>query len=153
VLPGGSFMFESLRERLALPRSWQPSQLFKPKALLSLVALVIAAAALVWVFDKVFVYFYARSYVEEIAATLGLNKHLATALVWIVFALTAFLFSCLVSFSKSRRSFGLAGLLALVIGQALILYWADKPFRWKRRCPKMLCRDERFSSLRATCRH
>jgi hypothetical protein len=126
---GGQFdMLESVRERLSLPQNWRPHQLFKPKVILSLIALVIAAAALIWVFDKVFVYFYARSYVEEIAAALGLNKHLATALVWIVFALTAFLLGCLVSFSKKRRSFGVAGLLALAISQALILYWADKPF-------------------------
>jgi tetratricopeptide (TPR) repeat protein len=124
-------MFESLRKRFALPQGWQPNEFFKPKVILSLVALAIAAAALVWFFDKVFVYFYARSYVEEIAATLGLNKHLATALVWIVFALTAFLLSCIISFSKSRRSLGYAGLLTLVVGQALILYLADKPFNEK----------------------
>jgi hypothetical protein len=121
-------MFKLLRERLALPTNWQPSQFIKPKAILSLVAVVVAAAALIWLFDKVFIYFYARSYVEEIAAALGLNKHLATALVWIVFALTAFLISCIISFSKRRRSLGYAGLLTLVIGQGLILYWADKPF-------------------------
>jgi hypothetical protein len=49
-------------------------------------------------------------------------------LVWVVFALTAFLFSCLISFSKSRRALGLSGLLILAVGQALVLYWADKPF-------------------------
>src|SRR6266403_4679579 len=124
----GPIMFEFLRKRFALPQGWQPNQFFKPKVILSLVAFVVAAAALIWLIDKVFIYFYARSYVEEIASTLGLNKHLATALVWVVFALTAFLFSCLISFSKSRRALGLSGLLVLVVGQALVLYWADKPF-------------------------
>jgi TPR repeat protein len=121
-------MFESLRKRFGLPEGWQPTQFLKPKVILSFAAILLAAAALIWFFDKVFIYFYARSYVEEIAATLSLNKHLATALVWVVFALTAFLLSCLISFSKRRRSIGMAGLLILVIGQALILYWGDKPF-------------------------
>ncbi len=121
-------MFETLRNRFALPQGWQPYQFFKPKVILSFVGLILAAASLIWLFDKIFIYFYARSYVEELAATLALNKHLATALVWAVFALTVFLFSCLISFSKRRRSLGLAGLLVLVIGQALVLYWADKPF-------------------------
>ena len=121
-------MFETLRNRFALPQGWQPNQFFKPKVILSFAGLILAAVALIWLFDKIFIYLYARSYVEEIAATLGLNKHLATALVWVVFALTVFLFSCLISFSKRRRSLGLAGLLILVIGQALVLYWADKPF-------------------------
>jgi hypothetical protein len=121
-------MFETLRNRFALPQGWQPNQFFKPKVILSFVGLILAAVALIWLFDKIFIYFYARSYVEELATTLALNKHLATALVWVVFALTVFLFSCLISFSKRRRSLGLAGLLILVIGQALVLYWADKPF-------------------------
>ena len=121
-------MFETLRNRFALPQGWQPYQFFKPKVILSFVGLILAAASLIWLFDKIFIYFYARSYVEELAATLALNKHLATALVWAVFALTVFLFSCLISFSKRRRALGLAGLLVLVIGQALVLYWADKPF-------------------------
>jgi hypothetical protein len=121
-------MFEMLRNRFALSEGWQPKQLFKPRVILSFAGLILAAVALIWLFDKIFIYLYARSYVEEIAAALGLNKHLATALVWVVFALTVSLFSCLISFSKRRRAVGLAGLLILVIGQALVLYWADKPF-------------------------
>ena len=97
-------MFETLRNRFALPQGWQPNQFFKPKVILSFAGLILAAVALIWLFDKIFIYLYARSYVEEIAAALGLNKHLATAFVWVVFALTAFLFSCLISFSKRRRS-------------------------------------------------
>jgi hypothetical protein len=124
-------MFETLRNRFALPQGWQPKQFFKPKVILSFAGLILAAVALIWLFDKILIYFYARSYVEELAATLALNKHLATALVWVVFALTVFLFSCLVSFSRRRRSLGLAGLLVLVVGQALVLYWLDKPFDGK----------------------
>jgi hypothetical protein len=70
-------MFESLRKRFGLPEGWQPAQFLKPKVILSFAAILLAAAALIWFFDKVFIYFYARSYVEEIAATLSLNKHLA----------------------------------------------------------------------------
>jgi len=121
-------MFEFLRNRLALQEGWQPNQLFKPKVIFSLIAVVLAAAALIWLFDKVFIYFYARTYVEEISETVGLNKHLSTALIWVVFAVTVFLFGCLISFSKRKRYFGLSGLLILVIGQAFVLYWADKPF-------------------------
>jgi hypothetical protein len=128
ILFGVNVVFETLRNRFALPQGWQPNQFFKPKVILSFVGLILAAVSLIWLFDKIFIYFYARSYVEELTATLALNKHLATALVWVVFALTVFLFSCLISFSRTRRTLGFAGLLVLVTGQALVLFWADKPF-------------------------
>lgn len=121
-------MLGSWRERLSSLQSWQPKKFITPKTLLTILAVLAAAAVLIWLFDKILIYLYAKSYVEEIAAVLGLNRNLATALVWVVFAVTALLFSCLLSFSKRRRSFGLAGLFALVAGQSLILYWADKPF-------------------------
>jgi hypothetical protein len=121
-------MFETLRNRFALPQGWQPTHFPKPKVIFSFVGLILAAVALIWLVDKIFIYLYARSYVEELAVALALNKHLATALVWVVFAIAVFLFSCLISFSRRRRVLGLAGLLVLVVGQALVLYWANKPF-------------------------
>ena len=69
-------MFGTLRNRFALPQGWQPKQFFKPRVILSFAGLILAAVALIWLFDKIFIYFYARSYVEELAATLALNKHL-----------------------------------------------------------------------------
>ena len=121
-------MFETLRNRFALPQGWQPTHFLKPKVIFSFAGLILAAVAFIWLFDKIFIYLYARSYVEELAVALALNKHLATALVWVVFAIAVFLFSCLISFSRRRRVLGLAGLLVLVVGQALVLYWANKPF-------------------------
>ena len=61
-------MFEILRNRFALPQGWQPKQFFKPRVILSFAGLILAAVALIWLFDKIFIYLYARSYVEEIAA-------------------------------------------------------------------------------------
>ena len=37
-------MFETLRNRFALPQGWQPYQFFKPKVILSFVGLILAAA-------------------------------------------------------------------------------------------------------------
>jgi hypothetical protein len=47
-------MFESLRKRFGLPEGWQPAQFLKPKVILSFAAILLAAAALIWFFDKVF---------------------------------------------------------------------------------------------------
>jgi hypothetical protein len=121
-------VLKSLRSWFALPEDWKPNQLLRPRIILIVLVGLVAAAAVLWAFDKIFVYYYARSYVEEIAATLSLNKHLAQALVWIVFAVTVFFLGCLVSFSKRRRTIGLAGLFVLIVGQSMVLFWANKPF-------------------------
>jgi hypothetical protein len=63
----------------------------------------IAVVLLYWILEKVLYLYLARSYVEELAQVLDLNKNLANAIVWIVFAITVFFASFLFSFSKRKR--------------------------------------------------
>src|SRR5262249_45819681 len=83
---------------------------------------VVVALLLVWLVDKILLYLIARSYVDQIAEVFDLNKYLATAIAWLVFAAIIVLTRYAVSFSKSRRRAALAGLLALVVGNYLVLW-------------------------------
>jgi hypothetical protein len=84
--------------------------------------LIIVVVVLVWLFDKVLIFLVARSYVDEIAEVLDLNKYLATALAWAAFAAIIVLTRLAFSFSKLRRRAAFAGLIALLIGHSLILW-------------------------------
>src|SRR5262245_23751981 len=115
-------MLSSMRNALATARS-RFANLNSPLRLLVLAAVfVFASLFLVWLVDKIFVYLLARSYVDEIADVFDLNKSLATAIAWLVFATILILTRYLFSFSKSRRRAALAGLLALVVGHSLVLW-------------------------------
>ncbi len=83
---------------------------------------VIVVLGLVWLFDKILIFLVARSYVEEIADVFDLNKYLAIAIAWAVFAAIIILTRFVFSFSKLRRRAALAGLLVLLIGHSLILW-------------------------------
>jgi hypothetical protein len=119
-------MFNLGRNKLALENR-NPS-IVKPKFIFAAIAAVVASLILLWLFDKVFLYFYAKSYVEVISAAVGLNKHLANILVWVVFALATIFIGLTLSFSKSRRRLGLAGLFLLLVAQPAALFILDKPF-------------------------
>src|SRR5215467_1604125 len=115
-------MLSSMRNALATARS-RFANLSSPLRLLVVAAVfVFASLFLVWLVDKIFVYLLARSYVDEIAEVFDLNKSLATAIAWLVFAAMLILTRYLFSFSKSRRRAALAGLLALVVGHSLVLW-------------------------------
>ncbi|MEZ2140781.1 hypothetical protein AAE026_00530 [Bradyrhizobium sp. DN5] len=98
---------------------------FKTNPLRSILAaagclLVLFVAA--WVLDKIFVYFLARSYVQEVADVFDLNKHLANALVYVTFVALVFFGGLTISLSKRRRLVGLLGVFVLMVGQSLILW-------------------------------
>ncbi len=103
-------------------------KIFKPAILVKIAAVVVGALLLLWLFDKLFLYLSAKSYVEEISSSIGLSRHAASILTWVVFALTAFFAGCVMSFSGTKRKIGLAGLFALVIAQPAVLLYFDKPF-------------------------
>src|SRR5262249_40169003 len=112
----------AVKNALATARS-RFADLSSPLRLLAVAAVfVFAILFLVWLVDKILVYLLARSYVDEIAEVLDLNKSLATAIAWLVFASLIILTRYLFSFSKSRRRAALAGLLALVVGHSLVLW-------------------------------
>lgn len=85
-------------------------------------AFIAAFLFLLWIFDKIFLFLVARSYVDEVAEAFDLNRNLATAIAWLVFAAIIILTRFLFSFSKSRRRAALAGLLVLLVGQSLVLW-------------------------------
>src|SRR5262245_51873350 len=86
-------------------------------------AFIAATLFSLWIFDKIFLLLVARSYVDEIAEAFDLNRNLATAIAWLVFAALLILIRCIFSFSKFRRRAALAGLLSLLMGHSLAL-WA-----------------------------
>jgi hypothetical protein len=115
-------MLASIKNFLAAARN-RLSNLSSPSRFLVVGALfVVAVLFLVWLVDKIFLYLIARSYVDQIAEVLDLNKNLATAIAWLVFAVIIVLTRYAFSFSKSRRRAALVGLLALVVGNYLVLW-------------------------------
>jgi TPR repeat protein len=115
-------MLSSMKNALATVRS-RFANLTGPLRLTVTVSAFIAAFLfLLWIFDKIFLFLVARSYVDEIAEAFDLNRNLATAIAWLVFAAIIILTRFLFSFSKSRRRTALAGLLVLLVGQSLVLW-------------------------------
>jgi hypothetical protein len=113
-------MLNWIKNSLATARSRLSSS---PLRLLVLgIAFVFAILLFVWLADKILIYLFAKSYVDEIAEVFDLNKSLATALAWLVFAAIIILIRYVFSFSKSRRRVALAGLLALLVGHSLVLW-------------------------------
>ena len=55
------------------------------RLILTVVGGILAAIVALWIVDKVVFYYLARTYVEEVASVLDLNKHLANAFVLIMF--------------------------------------------------------------------
>src|SRR6266508_6151162 len=115
-------MLSSMKNALATARS-RFANLAGPLRLTVAVSAFIAAFLfLLWIFDKIFLFLVAKNYVDEIAEASDLNRNLATAIAWLVFAAIIILTRFLFAFSKSRRRAALAGLLVLLVGQSLVLW-------------------------------
>ena len=97
---------------------------------LALVGAFLVAAFVLWLVDKFVFYFLARTYIDEVANVLDLNKHLANALVLLTFVVAVFFARYVWSFSKRRRLVGVTGIAALFIAHSLILWYGtrDKSF-------------------------
>ena len=87
---------------------------------------IVSVVVLFWLFDKIVVYFLTRSYVDEVAQAIDINKYLANAIAWAVFAVTVFLVGYVFSLSKSKRRIGIVGLLTLLVGQSLVLWYGTR---------------------------
>jgi hypothetical protein len=84
------------------------STLSHPWRLVIVVAVfAIVVLGLVWLLDKILIFLVARSYVQEIVDVFDLNKYLAIAIAWAVFAAIIILTRFVFSFSKLRRRAGL----------------------------------------------
>ena len=83
---------------------------------------LLALVLVVWLSNHIAIFFLSRSYVDQLAVALDVNKNLATAIFWGTFAVAAIFSASAISFSRRRRLVGLGGLLALLIGHSLILW-------------------------------
>jgi uncharacterized membrane protein (UPF0182 family) len=122
----GGYVLNSIRE--VFSGAWERlSRLSSPLRLLALAAIfVVLIAILFWLFDKIIFYFLTRSYVEEVAVALDINKYLANAIAWVAFAVTVFLAGYIFSLSKTKRRIGIIGLVVLLIGQSLVLWYGTR---------------------------
>lgn len=83
---------------------------------------LLALALVAWLSNHIVLFFLSRSYVDQLAVALDINKYLATALFWATFGVAALFGTYAISFSRRRRVLGLGGLLALLISHSLILW-------------------------------
>jgi hypothetical protein len=99
---------------------------FGVKFAILMFGLLLALFLIYWIFDKIFIYFVARSYVQEIADAFDLNKYLARAIVYATFVAIAFFGGMIVSFSKQKRLVGVFGIVGLLIAHSLIMFLATR---------------------------
>lgn len=96
---------------------------------LLIVGIVVAGAiALFWLFNQIFYYFLAKSYVDELSRAFNINKGFTKALLWASFAALVLFAGWTFSLSKRRRTFGLIGALALLIGHGVLMGLRDANF-------------------------
>ncbi len=107
--------------------------------ILKIAGVALASLAALWLLDKLALYWLSRSYVDQIAETLDLNRHLAKAIQLAVFGAIAFFGALVVSFSGSRRRAGFAGLLGLLIANSLVLWWGTSQHLFARSGEAIKC--------------
>lgn len=116
----------TLREFLSSIASSFSNLGFATRNVLTGILALVAAYFLLTIVDKLIYFYLAKSYVDEISEAYDLNKHLASALVFLTFLAAAFCGRYLWSFSKRKRLIGIAGLLALLIGHSLAMWGATR---------------------------
>jgi hypothetical protein len=104
--------------------------------LVGMCILIVFAAVAIFVVDNIFIYLLARSYVEDIAYVLNLNKHLAEAIAFAVFLLAAYFFAKILSLSRTSRRIGYLGIVALLIGHSLLLWYGTKSHYFEEKLGK-----------------
>ena len=72
---------------------------------------VVIAYAIFFILEKISIYLFATSYVDGIAEAWDLNKNLANAIVWLIFAATFVVFGFAFSFSRRKRLIGIVAIL------------------------------------------
>jgi hypothetical protein len=107
--------------------------------LLVIAGLCFALFLVYWIFDKVFIYFVARSYVQEIAEAFDLNKYLANAIVYLTFVALAFFGAMIFRFSKQKRLIGVFGIIGLLIAHSLIMWLATSNIVISRKGEALKC--------------
>ena len=87
---------------------------------------LLAAVALLWTFDKLLLYYTARNYIDEIAWTFNINRHLAEAMALALFVLLVYVLSKTTSLDRGTRRIGILGTAALLVTNSLILWQGTK---------------------------
>ena len=95
------------------------------KALAGALALLVVAIPVLWSVDKILMFFFARSYVTEIATTFNFDTHLAQAVSLVVWIVIVYFISKLFSLSKANRRIGLFGLIFLLVAHGLLLSYGS----------------------------
>ena len=93
------------------------------RLILTALGAVLVLFVVYWIFDKLFLYFIARSYVDEIADVFNLNKYLADAIVYLTFVALAFFAGLAIRFSKVKRLIGVFGIIGLMTAHSLVMWW------------------------------
>jgi hypothetical protein len=122
---GLSSFWERIRHLIASGFG-SPNWLGSVRFWIGVLGAVVGAIVLLWLVDKVVLYYLARSYVDQVASALDLNPHLANALILLTFVVAIFFARFLWSFSRQRRIVGISGLAGLLIAHSLVLWWATR---------------------------
>lgn len=91
-----------------------------------IIAIALAAFVLFFVVDKIFLYVFARDYIDQVSKVFDLNRHLSAALSFVLFICIAAASSAVISFNKEKRAVGFAFLCAVVVGHSLALWQGTK---------------------------
>jgi hypothetical protein len=87
---------------------------------------LIAALILFWILDKLFLFYAAKSYVDELADAFALNKHLTRALLISSFMAALIFGRQIWSISSRRRLIGIIGISVLLVGHSLALWYGTR---------------------------
>lgn len=109
------------------------------RRLLAIAGVLSAVIFLFWLVDKFVFYYLSRSYVDEVATVLGLNKYLANAIFLLTFIAVLLFARLLWSFSKRKRLIGITGIAALLIGHSLVLWYGTRDHYFDRRGQAIKC--------------
>lgn len=124
-IAGGLCLSGDLEPLVRMKRQWSHFGGLGQSAIVIL-ALLILAGPLLWAVDRVTLFFFAKSYVGEIAEVFNLDQHLARALSLGLWAILLLCVSRLFSLSKANRQVGFYGILALLFAHALVLSYGVK---------------------------
>jgi hypothetical protein len=90
------------------------------QAVIVALLLLFPAILLLWVADKIFLYYLTRSYVDELSYVLNINIYYAKALSLLVFMATVF-FVGKIGLSSRGRLIGVWGLVGLLVAHSLLM--------------------------------
>jgi len=91
-------------------------------------AVLLTALLLFWLFNELFYFWVAKSYVDEVSQAYDINRGFTKALTWASFAALVVFGGWIISFSKSKRIIGSAGIVVLLVGHGIILGMRDTHF-------------------------